>query len=83
MLQRVKEQVTKTKSDYLWEEKKQLAIVSFQWEVFSEDSCQGTNTAMTWIHQGVQWLGGVIVKGAVKVKGNNQKMISPPRLFVT
>ena len=31
-------------------------------------SSQGTNTAMTWIHQGVQWLGGVIVRGAVKVK---------------
>ena len=23
---------------------------------------------MKWIHQGVQWLGGVIVRGAVKVK---------------
>jgi len=30
---------------------------------------QGTNTAMTWIHQGVQWLGGVIVRGAVKGGG--------------
>jgi len=30
---------------------------------------QGTNTAMTWIHQGVQWLGGAIVRGAVKGGG--------------
>ena len=36
--------------------------------LFCKISFQGTNTAMTWIHQGVQWLGGVIVRGAVKVK---------------
>ena len=30
---------------------------------------------MTWIHQGVQWLGGVIVRGAVKVKRDTSDQV--------
>ena len=38
--------------------------------VLERVKAQGYYTAKAWIHQGVQWLGGMLVTTAIKVSGN-------------